>query len=295
MLQVSVVQASEDVKELYFKIIFEVLDILQAMIFLTFNDCILLGSRDSVLSRKQDSEEMGAVMNYSVKIEALSYCYPDGTSALREIGLAAQEGQKIALIGPNGAGKSTLLRAMAGFIRGSGAVTIDGLELCSSNLRKIRTVMGCYMGNPDDHLSMPTVYEDIVFGPLNMNLDVETVRRNVDFALGQMKLTALIKKASCHLSNGQKRMAAIASILSLSPRIILLDEPDIGLDPHNLNNIIRVFGELTQTVVFSTSNMRFAAEAADRVIVLYNGQILADGTVDTILKDERLLATHGLE
>lgn len=233
-------------------------------------------------------------MSYAVKVEGFSYCYPDGTSALREINLTVEEGQKIALIGPNGSGKSTLLRAMAGFIRGSGSIEIDGLKLSSQDLRKIRAVMGCYMGNPDDHLSMPTVYEDVIIGPLVMNLDHQTVRRNVDFALQQMKLTTLIKKASRHLSNGQKRMAAIATILSVSPKIILLDEPDVGLDPHRCSNLIHVFQELTQTVVFSTGNMKFAAEAADRIVVLYNGQILAAGAAADILNDERLLAAHGL-
>jgi cobalt/nickel transport system ATP-binding protein len=234
-------------------------------------------------------------MSNSVKIEGFSYCYPDGTLALRNINLAVEEGQKVALIGPNGAGKSTLLQAMAGFIRGSGTIHIDGLKLCSQNLRQIRSVMSCYMGNPEEHLSMPTVYEDIIYGPLSLNLDVQAVRQNVDLILGRMGLTALIKKASRNLSDGQKRSAAIASILSVSPKIILLDGPYSGLDLRSYNNLIGYFEELTQTMIFSTCSLDFAARAADRVIFLYNGQVIADGAASEILHDEKLLVAHGLD
>jgi cobalt/nickel transport system ATP-binding protein len=238
---------------------------------------------------------MGAVMNYSVKIEGLGYCYPDGTQALQDINLAVEEGQKVALIGPCGAGKSTLLQAMAGFVRGSGSIEIDGLKLCSQNMRLIRSIMGCYMGHPEDYLSMPTVYEDIIFGPLSSNFDVQVVRQNVDFALQKLGLTALIKKASCCLSDGQKRSTAIATVLSMSPKIIMFDEPDGSLDPHNRNTLVRLLGELSQTLIIATCNMRFAAAVAQRAIVVDGGRIVADGPVKDILYNAHLMTSHGLE
>lgn len=231
-------------------------------------------------------------MNYSVKVEGFWYCYPDGTQALRDINLEVEKGRKVALIGPCGAGKSTLLQAIAGYIRGSGSIVIDGLELCSHNLRKIRSVMGCYMGNPEKNLSMPTVYEDVIIGPLELNQDVQIVRRNVDFALQKLGLARLINKSSCRLSEGQKRSTAIASILASCPEIILMDEPCGGLDPQCYRNMVGLFEAMTQTVIFSTSNLRFAAEAADRVVMLSEGHIVADGDPDGILNNEILLTEH---
>jgi cobalt/nickel transport system ATP-binding protein len=141
---------------------------------------------------------------------------------------------------------------------------------------------------------MPTVYEDVILGPLEKNLDVDMVRRNVDCVLRQMNLVSLIKKASSCLSDGQKRSAAMAAVLSVSPEILLLDEPDIGLDPHNYNNLVQVFRELHQTLIISTCHLAFAAAVADRVIVLNEGQITADGKPAEILNDEKLLTAHGL-
>jgi cobalt/nickel transport system ATP-binding protein len=211
------------------------------------------------------------------------------------IDLTIKHGEKVVLVGPNGAGKSTMLQVLAGFIRGQGQVIIDGIELSSKNLRRIRTVLGCCMENPDDQLFMPTLYEDVIFGPLNQNISVEQAKDCTDRAFEQVGLTALADKAPHHLSAGQKRAASIATVLSMSPKIITFDEPDGSLDPRNRRNLEGVLRNLSQTLIIATCNMRFAAAVADRVVVVNLGRIVADGTVQAILHDEDLMAENGLE
>jgi cobalt/nickel transport system ATP-binding protein len=234
-------------------------------------------------------------MNLAVQMRNFSYVYPDGTPALRDIDLSVEYGQKVALVGPNGGGKTTLLQAMAGFIRGRGEIIIDDLDLCSRNLRRIRSMLGCCMENPDDQLFMPTIYEDVAFGPLNLNMEPHQVRANIDFALEQVGLTAMAEKAPHYLSAGQKRAAAIATVLSMSPKIITFDEPDGSLDPRSRNNLERLLQNLPQTLIVATCNMRFAAAVAQRAIVLDGGSIIADGPAKDILYDAELMAAHGLE
>ena len=216
-------------------------------------------------------------MSKAIEIENFSYHYPDGTAALGDITLSVEHGQKVVLIGPNGAGKSTLLLAMAGFIKGSGKVLIDDLEINRKNLKKIRTSLGSCLENPDDQLFMPTLFDDVAFGPLNMGLTPEQVKTRVADALKTVGLAEMADKAPHHLSAGQKRAAAIATILAMEPKIIPLDEPDGSLDPRNRNNLIKLLGGLSQTLIIATCNMNFAAALADRAVLLDKGCIIADG------------------
>jgi cobalt/nickel transport system ATP-binding protein len=234
-------------------------------------------------------------MTVAMEIRDFSYRYPDGTAALDGVHLAIDHGQRVVLVGPNGAGKSTLLLAMAGFLHGKGHVFIDGLEVCSANTKKIRTVLGCCMEEPDDQLFMPTLYEDVAFGPLNMGLSPHEVTHRVEDALRKVGLEAMAHKAPHHLSAGQKRAAAIATVLSMSPKIITFDEPDGSLDPRNRNNLVRLLGELPQTLIIATCNIRFAAAVAQRAIVVDSGRIAADGPVADILYNVQLMTAHGLE
>ena len=234
-------------------------------------------------------------MSRAIEIENLSYKYPDGTVALDNITLSVEHGQTIALIGPNGAGKSTLLLAMAGFIKGTGKVLIDGLQINGKNLKKVRTSLGCCLENPDDQLFMPTLFDDVAFGPLNMGLEAEQVNRRVADALKTVGLADMGDKAPHHLSAGQKRAAAIATILSMSPKIITLDEPDGSLDPRNRNNLIKLLAELPQTLIIATSNMNFAAAVADRAVLLDNGSIIANGDAKKVMSDSKMMTEHGLE
>jgi energy-coupling factor transporter ATP-binding protein EcfA2 len=234
-------------------------------------------------------------MPKAIEIENFSYKYPDGTSAIDNITLSIEYGQAIALIGPNGAGKSTLLLAMAGFVTGLGKILIDGLQINRKNLKKIRSVIGSCLEDPDDQLFMPTLFDDVAFGPLNMDLKAEEVKARVADVLKTVGLDGMADKAPHHLSAGQKRAAAIATILAMSPKIITLDEPDGSLDPRNRNNLIKLLAGLTQTLIITTANMDFAAAVADRVVLLDNGRIIADGPAEKIMSDSQLMTAHGLE
>ena len=234
-------------------------------------------------------------MSRAVEIQNFSYHYLDGTCALNDISLTIEHGQRVALIGPNGAGKSTLLLAMAGFINGKGKILIDGLTVEKKNLKSIRRTIGLCLENPDNQLFMPTLFDDIAFGPLNMGLEADEVKMRVDDVLQTVGLAEMADKAPHHLSAGQKRAAAIATILSMSPRIITLDEPDGSLDPANRNNLITLLAGLSQTLIIATCNMNFAFATADRAVLVNNGHIIADGDKKNIMTDADLMKKHGLE
>ncbi len=234
-------------------------------------------------------------MTQAIQIDDFSYSYPDGTVALHNITLGIDHGRRIALIGPNGAGKSTLLLAMTGFIKGQGRVIIDGLEITSGNLKQVRSRIGCCLENPEDQLFMPTLFDDVAFGPLNMGLNPDQVRQRVDSALAEVGLSAMAQRPPHHLSGGQKRAAAIATVLSMSPKIITLDEPDGSLDPRNRNNLVELLAGLSQTLVIATCNMEFAAAVADTAAVMDAGVVIAVGPVEEIMSDSDLMLKHGLE
>lgn len=234
-------------------------------------------------------------MAKAIEIRNFSYHYPDGTAALTDISLGIEQGRKVVLIGPNGAGKSTLLLAMAGFIKGTGKVLVDGMEVNKKNLKKIRSCLGSCLEDPDDQLFMPVLFDDVAFGPLNMGLSPEQVKIRVTEALRTVGLEKLADKAPHHLSAGQKRAAAVATILAMKPKIITFDEPDGSLDPRHRNNLIQLLRGLSQTLIIATCNMNFAAAIADRAVLLDHGRIIADGEANVIMSDQQLMAKHGLE
>ncbi len=231
----------------------------------------------------------------AIDIKDLSFHYPDGTAALCKVSLSIAHGEKVVLIGPNGAGKSSLLLAMVGFAQGSGSVRVDGLEVTKKNLKAIRHVLGCCLENPDNQLFMPTLYEDIAFGPLNMGLSRDDIDTRVKQALSTVGLLDKAHKPPHHLSAGQKRAAAIATVLSMTPKIITLDEPDGSLDPRHRMQLQTLLKGLTQTLVIATCNMNFAYAIADRVILVDQGQIVADDAPHTIMTNQSLMEEHGLE
>jgi cobalt/nickel transport system ATP-binding protein len=234
-------------------------------------------------------------MTKAIQIENFSYRYPDGTKALSDITLDIDHGRRVALIGPNGAGKSTLLLAMAGFIRGTGRIVVDGLELNKGNLKQVRSRIGCCLENPEDQLFMPTLFDDVAFGPLNMGLVSEQVRQRVTDALDKVGLSGMAERAPHHLSAGQKRAASIATVLSMSPKIITLDEPDGSLDPRHRNNLVELLKGLSQTLVIATCSMDFAAAIADTAVIIDDGQVVVTGPADKIMSDSKLMSNHGLE
>ena len=230
-----------------------------------------------------------------INIKDLGFSYPDGHIALKDISLSIKTGEKIALVGPNGAGKSTLMLHLNGIFSGKGELEIGLLPLNKENLPIIRSLVGLVFQNPDDQLFSPTVFEDVAFGPLHMGLAEEEVIARVEEALALVDMRGFDDRLSHHLSTGQKKRIAIATVLSMRPQILVLDEPSAGLDPRARRGLINLLRELPLTMLVSTHDLRMAKELFPRVIIMDEGKIVADGKTSILLKDEALLEKHGLE
>jgi cobalt/nickel transport system ATP-binding protein len=234
-------------------------------------------------------------METCVEIRDLSYVYHDGRQALRGISLDIRPGEKAALVGPNGAGKSTLLLHLNGILQGDGAVRVMGREVAEPHLAHIRAQVGLVFQDPDDQLFSPTVFEDVAFGPLYAGLSEEEIRRRVGWALAQVEAGAYAERVSHHLSLGEKKRIAIASVLSMEPEILVLDEPTAGLDPRTRRRLIELLQELPQTMLVATHDINLVAEILPRTIVLDEGKKVADGPTGELLRDTALMEAHGLE
>lgn len=230
-----------------------------------------------------------------VKVSSLHFAYPDGHVALRGISLTLCAGDKVALVGPNGAGKSTLMLQLNGILDGRGEIEIGGMRLTRHNLPVVRAMVGLVFQNPDDQLFSPTVFEDVAFGPLHMGLPEAEVFARVDLALESVRMSAYRDRLSHHLSVGEKKRIAIATVLSMNPSILILDEPSAGLDPRARRTLINLLRDLPITMLVSTHDMRLVEELFPRTIVMDDGQIVADGMTKEILEDEIFLNEHGLE
>ncbi len=225
----------------------------------------------------------------------LHFSYPDGHSALHGVSLKMSAGEKAALVGPNGAGKSTLMLHLNGILHGHGEIEIGGQRLMRENLPAIRAMVGLVFQNPDDQLFSPTVFEDVAFGPLHMGLPEADVHARVDAALEAVRMSGYRDRLSHHLSVGEKKRIAIATVLSMNPSLLVLDEPSAGLDPRARRTLINLLRELPITMLVSTHDMAMVKELFPRTIVMDEGRIVADGPTPQILDDETLLTAHGLE
>ena len=234
-------------------------------------------------------------MTEIIRVADLQFSYPDGHKALRGVSFTLCEGDKAALVGPNGAGKSTLMLQLNGILEGQGEVEIDNLRLSRDNLPVIRALVGLVFQNPDDQLFSPTVFEDVAFGPLHMGLPEGEVIQRVDAALESVRMSAYRDRLSHHLSVGEKRRIAIATVLSMRPKILVLDEPSAGLDPRARRTLINLLRDLPITMLVSTHDMRLVEELLPRTIVMDEGLIAADGITKEILGNEKFLNAHGLE
>lgn len=233
-------------------------------------------------------------MDPIIEIIDLSYAYPDGKQALFDVSLSVARGEKIALVGANGAGKSTLVNHLNGTFRGSGTVRIDGLALSKATLGRIRARVGLVFQNPDDQLFSPTVAEDVAFGPLYQGLDRLTVQEKVRQALEAVHMASYADRNPYHLSGGEKKRIAIATVLSMDPQVLVFDEPTAGLDPRSRRELIALLAELPQTMVFATHDLPMAQQLTGRTVILAGGRIVAEGATAAIVGDEALLARHGL-
>jgi cobalt/nickel transport system ATP-binding protein len=234
-------------------------------------------------------------MTNVLQVQNLHFSYHDGLAALRGVSFQMCEGDKVALVGPNGAGKSTLMLHLNGILNGQGDVIVAGQRITRDNLPIIRGMVGLVFQNPDDQLFSPTVFEDVAFGPLHMGLPMEEVNARVEAALSAVQMSALRDRLSHHLSIGEKKRIAIATVLSMEPQILVLDEPSSGLDPRARRALIHLLREMQITMLVSTHDMRLVQELFPRTIVMDEGQIVADGKTKEILEDEALLTAHGLE
>lgn len=195
----------------------------------------------------------------------------------------------------DGAGKSTLMKAALGLITVTGTITIDGLEMNRGNLADIRRRLGYVLQDSDNQMFMPTVFEDMLFGPLNYGMPRPEAEALVDRTLAELNLTHLKNRRNHKLSGGEKRMAAIATILAMQPKIMLMDEPSTALDPKNRRTLIRTLNALPVTKIIATHDLDLVLETCDRVLLLHDGQIAADGPAWEILRDRALLERHSLE
>lgn len=233
--------------------------------------------------------------HHTVEIQDLNFAYPDGHQALTHVSLSVGPGEKVALVGPNGAGKSTLLLHLNGILQGEGRVQIAGLELNKHTLGRIRALVGLVFQSPDDQLFSPSVFDDVAFGPIYQGLKPDEVKQRVADALRAVYMEGYAGRVSHHLSTGEKKRIAIASVLSMQPEVLVLDEPSAGLDPRARRGLITLLGELPQTMLVATHDLAMVRELLPRMVIVDGGQIVADGATGSLLQDEELLAAHGLE
>ncbi|MEM3587093.1 MAG: ATP-binding cassette domain-containing protein [Candidatus Jordarchaeaceae archaeon] len=235
----------------------------------------------------------------AIDVKNLDYKYPDETLALRNVNLEVSAGESILLLGVSGVGKSTLLMNITGLLTPTmGTIHVFGKRVIEKNIKEIRRRVGFLFQNPENQLFCPTLWDDVAFGPLNLGLSRETVEERVEEALRLVGLTNYSEKAPHHLSFGEKRRAAIATILSMDPDILLLDEPTANLDPKNVENVIKIFKRLHsegKTLIIATHDVNFLPQITERTVIMYNGEIKATGQTNELLSDYKVLEKFGLK
>ena len=239
--------------------------------------------------------ESGVKTESIIDIDGLCYTYPDGHQALRGVDLVVHAGETVAFIGPNGAGKSTLLLHLNGILRGNdGAVRILDVPVDDRHRRWIRSKVGVVFQDPEDQLFSPTVFEDVAFGPLNLGWSAEEVRQRVGLALLQVGMSASGHRSPHHLSMGEKKRVAIATVLSMDPEVLVLDEPASNLDPGGRWDLIQLVRRLPLTKIVASHDLEMVQALCERTILLDEGRVVADDLTPRILSDLPLLASHNL-
>lgn len=235
-------------------------------------------------------------MSTTVRIQGLRHVYPDGHLALDCVDLAVTAGERVAILGPNGAGKTSLMLHLNGVLTAtSGLVEIGDILVTRRTLRQIRQHVGVVFQDPDDQLFMPTVAQDVAFGPANFGVRGEELAERVRTALTAVSLTEQAERSPAHLSMGQRRRAALATVLACRPDVLVLDEPSANLDPVARRELAETLGTLDTTMLIVTHDLPYAAQLCDRAVVMDAGMIVADGDIGSILADAELLSRHRLE
>jgi cobalt/nickel transport system ATP-binding protein len=236
------------------------------------------------------------VSHHIVEVRNLRHVYPDGAIALRDVSIRITHGESVAIIGANGAGKSTLLLHLNGALAATaGEIRIGDFPLTKGTLPAIRRTVGMVFQDPDDQLFMPTVYDDVAFGPLNLGLTGADVEQRVQDALDRVGVGHLRDKAPYHLSGGEKKRVAIATVLAMAPDILVMDEPTSGLDPCARRQLMGLLREFRHTRIFTSHDLDMVLDLCERTIVLHEGEVKADGPTIEIFRDDDLLARCRLE
>lgn len=234
--------------------------------------------------------------HHIVEFRSVSFRYPDGTEALRDISFRITHGESVGIIGANGAGKSTLLMHLNGYLMPtSGTVNIGDIFLTKKTQQEIRRKVGIVFQNPDDQLFMPTVYEDVAFGPLNLGLDETAVRERVENALNLVGGMELKNKPPHHLSSGQKSAVAIAAVMAMGPDILAMDEPAANLDPRSRRRLIDLLKTFEHSKIIASHDLDLIMDVCRRCIVIREGTVVADGPAQEILRNKKLLEENHLE
>ncbi|MCE5279733.1 MAG: ABC transporter ATP-binding protein [Planctomycetaceae bacterium] len=233
-------------------------------------------------------------MSELLDIRDLHVSYHDGTAALKGLSLSLAAGEKVALIGPNGAGKTSLLLATVGALPFGGRIVVDGIELKSRTEAQVRSRCGMTFQDPDDQLFMPTLLDDVAFGPLNQGLDPAAAREQALAAIAAVGLPGLEGRSGHHLSGGQKRRAALATILSMQVKLLLLDEPGSSLDARSLRHLADLLSARSEAMLLATHDLAMVRRLCSRVILIDDGRTVAAGPTSAILDDHALLVRHGL-
>src|SRR5680860_288873 len=229
-------------------------------------------------------------------VRGLAYAYPDGHQALYGVNLHVHQGERVALLGPNGAGKTTLVLHLNGILRaGAGTVNVSGLSVEKKNLAEVRRRVGVVFQDPDDQLFMPSVRDDVAFGPANLGIKGAALDRAVKDALDKVGMVDFIDRPPHHLSYGQRRRVAVATVLAMAPALLDLDEPSSNLDPASRRELADILRSLDVTVLMVTHDLPYALELCPRSVVLHEGTIAADGATTDLLGDEALMAANRLE
>jgi len=234
--------------------------------------------------------------HHVIDFNDVHFSYPDGTNALQGVSFRITHGESVGLVGANGAGKSTLISHMNGYLMpSSGVITIGDRQLDKSSLNETRKSVGVVFQNPDDQLFMPTVFDDVAFGPLNLGLPKETVIKRVEDALTTVGCLNLKDKPPHHLSLGQKRAVTIASVIAMQPDILVMDEPASNLDPKSRRNLINLLKEFKHSKIVASHDLDLILDVCDRCIIIGGGKVRADGPVKELLLNKDLLEENNLE
>ena len=230
-----------------------------------------------------------------IEFQHVSFAYEKDSPVLRDLSFRIEKGEAVGLIGANGAGKSSVMKLLLGLLQGEGKILVDGVEVRKDTLAEIRRKLGFVLQNSDNQMFMPTVYEDMMFAPLNYMLTREEAEARVDAVLARLHLEHLKHRYNHKISGGEKRMAAIATVLAMEPEAVLMDEPTSALDPYNRRIVINTIRELDQTRIITSHDLDMILDTCDRVILLSEGKIVADGKASVLLRDRELLERHRME